>query len=169
MEQQGKALIDRCAAAGKAFIDMKPLAGGAIEDGRLALRYVLSNPAVTVAIPGMATVEELENNAAGAVNIAPLTAGEEAACQAVRDALGTQFCRRCGYCAPCPNGIDIPTNFLLANYLRRYGLADWARERYQALRYHAGSCVQCGACERRCPYGLPIRDMLGGVAKDFGY
>ena len=82
---------------------------------------------------------------------------------------GSTFCRRCGYCAPCPNGIDIPTNFLLANYLRRYGLADWARERYQALRYHAGSCVQCGACERRCPYGLPIRDMLGGVAKDFGY
>ena len=59
VEQQGRELIDRCAAAGKGFIDMKPLAGGAIEDGRLALRYVLSNPAVTVSIPGMATVEEL--------------------------------------------------------------------------------------------------------------
>ena len=44
VEQQGKELIDRCAEKGKAFIDMKPLAGGAIEDGRLALRYVLSNP-----------------------------------------------------------------------------------------------------------------------------
>ncbi len=99
----------------------------------------------------------------------PLTAAEQAQAEAIRKTLGSTFCRRCGYCAPCPNGIDIPTNFLLANYLRRYGLADWARERYQALRYHAGSCVQCGACERRCPYGLPIRDMLGGVAKDFGY
>ena len=59
VEQQGRELIDRCAAAGKGFIDMKPLAGGAIEDGRLALRYVLSNPAVTVSIPGMATVGEL--------------------------------------------------------------------------------------------------------------
>ena len=47
----GRELIARCAAAGKGFIDMKPLAGGAIEDGRLALRYVLSNPAVTVSIP----------------------------------------------------------------------------------------------------------------------
>ncbi len=82
VEQQGKALIDRCAAAGKAFIDMKPLAGGAIEDGRLALRYVLSNPAVTVAIPGMATVDELNANVAGAANIDPLTPEEEAACQA---------------------------------------------------------------------------------------
>ena len=62
VEQQGRELIDRCAAAGKGFIDMKPLAGGAIEDGRLALRYVLSNPAVTVSIPGMATVEELNAN-----------------------------------------------------------------------------------------------------------
>ena len=58
---------------GKGFIDMKPLAGGAIEDGRLALRYVLSNPAVTVSIPGMATVEELNANVAGAANTAPLT------------------------------------------------------------------------------------------------
>ena len=73
VEQQGKELIDRCAAAGKGFIDMKPLAGGAIEDGRLALRYVLSNPAVTVAIPGMATVDELNANVAGAANIDPLT------------------------------------------------------------------------------------------------
>ena len=68
VEQQGRELIDRCAAAGKGFIDMKPLAGGAIEDGRLALRYVLSNPAVTVSIPGMATVEELNANVAGAAN-----------------------------------------------------------------------------------------------------
>ena len=168
VEQQGKALIDRCAAAGKAFIDMKPLAGGAIEDGRLALRYVLSNPAVTVAIPGMATVEELENNAAGAANIAPLTAGEEAACQAVRDALGTQFCRRCNYCAPCTVGISIPSVFLFQGYLNRYGLQQWGRERYATLQTKAGACIQCGACEPRCPYNLPIRKMMKKAAEDFG-
>ena len=76
VEQQGKELIDRCAEKGKAFIDMKPLAGGAIEDGRLALRYVLSNPAVTVSIPGMAAPEELEQNVAGSANTAPLTPEE---------------------------------------------------------------------------------------------
>ena len=79
------------------------------------------------------------------------------------------LCRRCGYCAPCPNGIDIPSNFLMANYARKYGLAGWAEQRYKAMPYHAGSCVMCGACEKRCPYGLPIRDMLEGVAKVFGY
>ena len=97
VEQQGADIIDRCAKSGKAFIDMKPLAGGAIEDGRLALRYVLSNPGVTIAIPGMAAPEELAANVAGAADTAPLTSEEQAACQKVRDVLGTQFCRRCNY------------------------------------------------------------------------
>ena len=119
VEQQGKELIDRCAEKGKAFIDMKPLAGGAIEDGRLALRYVLSNPAVTVSLPGMAAPEELEQNVAGSVNTAPLTPEEKASCQKVRDTLGTQFCRRCNYCAPCTGGSQIPSCFLCHGYLER--------------------------------------------------
>ena len=168
VEQQGKELIDRCAAAGKGFIDMKPLAGGAIEDGRLALRYVLSNPAVTVSIPGMATVEELNANVAGAANTAPLTPTEQAACQQVRDALGTQFCRRCNYCAPCTVGIQIPSVFLFQGYLNRYGLQQWGRERYATLDKKAGACIRCGACEPRCPYNLPIRQMMKKAAEDFG-
>lgn len=168
VEQRGKELIDRCAEKGKAFIDMKPLAGGAIEDGRLALRYVLSNPAVTVSIPGMAAPEELEQNVAGSANTAPLTPEEKAACQKVRDTLGTQFCRRCNYCAPCTVGIQIPSCFLFHGYLERYGLAGWAHERYDTLTVKAGACIGCGKCETRCPYNLPIRDMLKKVAQDFG-
>ncbi len=168
VEQQGAEFIERCAKAGKGFIDMKPLAGGAIEDGRLALRYVLSNPNVTVAIPGMAAVEELEGNIKGAENIAPLTEEEQAACQKVRDELGTQFCRRCNYCAPCTVGISIPNVFLFQGYLNRYGLAGWGRERYATLKVKAGACIQCGACETRCPYNLPIRSMMKKAAEDFG-
>lgn len=117
-------------------------------------------------LAGMGAPEEVARNAAVDLS-APFTAAEQAQAEAIRKTLGSTFCRRCGYCAPCPNGIDIPTNFLLANYLRRYGLADWARERYQALRYHAGSCVQCGACERRCPYGLPIPGHAGRGGQGF--
>lgn len=168
VEQQGAELIARCAAAGKGFIDMKPLAGGAIEDGRLALRYVLSNPNVTVAIPGMAAPEELTVNVEAAADTAPLTDREQAACQAVRDALGTQFCRRCNYCAPCTVGIQIPNVFLFQGYLNRYGLEGWGRERYATLPVKAGACIQCGSCEPRCPYNLPIRAMLKKAAQDFG-
>lgn len=168
VEQQGAELIDRCAKAGKGFIDMKPLAGGAIEDGRLALRYVLSNPAVTVSIPGMATVEELNANAAGADAVEPLTPQEQEACQKARDALGTQFCRRCNYCAPCTVGIQIPSVFLFQGYLNRYGLQQWGHERYDTLKVKAGACIECGACETRCPYNLPIRQMMKKAARDFG-
>ena len=97
-----------------------------------------------------------------------LTQEELAECDRIRKELGNEFCRRCNYCAPCPNGISIPNCFLMANYARKYGLADWAKARYKAMTYHASSCVQCGACEKRCPYGLPIRDMLMDVARIFG-
>ena len=86
----------------------------------------------------------------------------------LRRELGASFCRRCGYCAPCTLGIDIPNNFVFHGYLSRYGLADWARSRYGALAAHASDCVGCGACEERCPYQLPIREMLKKVAADFG-
>ena len=66
-------------------------------------------------------------------------------------------------------GIDIPNNFTFLNYLKKYDLADWAKSRYGSLSHHAGECIGCGACESRCPYELPIREMLQGVAAQFGY
>ena len=86
----------------------------------------------------------------------------------MRDALGTQFCRRCNYCAPCTVGISIPSVFLFQGYLNRYGLQQWGRERYATLQTKAGACIQCGACEPRCPYNLPIRKMMKKAAEDFG-
>ena len=88
--------------------------------------------------------------------------------QKIRDALGTQFCRRCNYCAPCTAGISIPNAFLFEGYLSRYGLADWAKDRYHAMEHTASECVECGACESRCPYLLPIRDMMKRVSEKFG-
>ena len=168
VEQQGADLIARCKAAGKAFIAMKPLAGGAIESGRLAIRYTLANPDVTVVIPGMAELRELSQNVAAAEDTSPLTEEELADCEEVRKSLGTQFCRRCNYCAPCTVGIQIPNCFLFQGYLNRYSLEGWAHERYNTLPVKAGACIECGACETRCPYQLPIRQMLKKVAADFG-
>ena len=149
-------------------IAMKPLAGGNLEDWRLALRYVAASGVIDVDIPGMGSPQEVERNAAAAEDLSPLTAEELARCGEIRRELGTRFCRRCGYCAPCTVGIDIPTSFLLVNYLRKYDLADWARARYEGAAHHAGECVDCGACETRCPYELPIREMLREVAAEFG-
>ena len=168
VETQGEALIKKCAEKNIGFVDMKPLAGGAIEDAALAMRFLVSNPDVTVVIPGMADPKEVEVNLSAAENTAPLSADELAKVTEVRQTLGTQFCRRCNYCAPCAVGIQIPSVFLFQGYLDRYGLADWAKDRYGAMAVKASACIQCGACEPRCPYGLPIRQMMKEAAVKFG-
>ena len=168
VESQGAKLMERARAKGVGFINMKSLAGGAIEDAALALRFASSNPNVTVVLPGMYAPEEVAENAAAVSDASPLTARELERAEEIRRELGNNFCRRCNYCAPCTAGISIPNVFLFQGYLRRYGLEDWARGRYGALAAKAGDCVACGACEERCPYQLPIREMLKGAAKDFG-
>lgn len=150
------------------FIAMKPLAGGNITNGRLAVRYILNSPNCTMAIPGMYCAEEVEQNTAAVDDLSPLTAEELAEIGAIRDKLSGNFCRRCGYCAPCTAGIDIPACFTMANYLENYELADWARSRYYAYQTHAEDCIGCGKCEERCPYQLPIREKLQQIKAVFG-
>ena len=168
VERQGEALIHRCREKNIGFIDMKPLAGGAIEDGRLALRFICANPDVTVVIPGMYDVSEIEKNIEAVEDTTPLTGEELEGMEAVRKQLGTNFCRRCNYCQPCTVGINISGCFLFQGYLDRYGLEDWARDRYATIPVKAGACVECGECETRCPYNLPIREMLKKCAAAFG-
>ena len=168
VETHGEELIRKCAEKNIGFVDMKPLAGGAIEDAALAMRFLVNNPDVTVVIPGMADAKEVEVNLTAAADLSPLTAEEQEKVEAIRATLGTQFCRRCNYCAPCTVGINIPSVFVFQGYLERYGLADWAKDRYNAMPVKASACVDCGACEGRCPYNLPIRQMLKDAAAKFG-
>lgn len=168
VETQAVELIARCGEKNIGFIDMKPLAGGAIEDATLALRFLNGDPNVSVIIPGMAEPGELEQNLAAVEDTSPLTEGEWAKIETIRQTLGTQFCRRCNYCAPCTAGIPISGVFLMEGYFSRYGLQEWAQGRYDAMAKHASDCIDCGICETRCPYQLPIRQMLKAAAEKFG-
>lgn len=169
VETQGHDILAAARKKGIGTIAMKPMAGGNLDDWNLALRFIAAAGVIDVSIPGMGSVEEVHRNADAADGFSPLTAEELAQCDSIRKELGSEFCRRCGYCAPCTVGIDIPSNFLMSNYRRKYGLSDWAVSRYQGLAHHAGECIGCGACESRCPYELPIRKMLARVAGEFGY
>ena len=168
VETHGEDLIAKCTEKNVGFIDMKPLAGGAIDDATLALLFVANNHNVSVTIPGMAAVSELDQNLAAVNDNTPLSDAELAKIEAMRKELGTQFCRRCGYCAPCTVGINIPNMFVFEGYLSRYGLADWAKSRYNTLEKTASDCIECGVCEGRCPYNLPIRQLLKNTVKAFG-
>ena len=147
VENQGAELMRRCSEQNVGFICMKPLAGGALEDATLALRYIRQNPDVSVVIPGMYDVKEIDQNLAAMEDVSPLTQEELAKIEEIRNTLGTQFCRR---------------------YLKRYGLGDWAKQRYATFAKKAGDCIGCGVCETRCPYQLPIREMLKRCKEKFG-
>jgi len=168
VESQGEELIKKCAEKNIGFICMKPLAGGAIEDGTTALRFVVSNPNVTVVIPGMADEAEIDQNIAAVSDDSPLTADEQEQISRIRSRLGTNFCRRCNYCAPCTAGISIPAVFLFEGYYSRYDLKEWALDRYATLKKTASDCIGCGDCESRCPYQLPIRQMMKDAARTMG-
>ena len=168
VETQAEHLLQRCTGKNIGFICMKPMAGGALDDGNLAMRFLAQNGHISVVIPGVSGAEELRQDVLAYANKAPLTATEQEKIAAIRAELGTNFCRRCNYCAPCTAGISIYSVFLFDGYLTRYHLDDWARLRYDALEHKASECVQCGVCETRCPYGLPIRQMMKDAAARFG-
>ncbi|MCQ2560969.1 MAG: aldo/keto reductase [Clostridia bacterium] len=166
VETQGTELLRKARAMGIGTIAMKPFAGGNLTNHALCLRFIAESETMDIAIPGMGDVAEAEEDAS--VEFSPLTAEELAEVEETREKLGTQFCRRCGYCAPCTVGIPINHCFTMKNYMVNYGLADWAIPKYEAFAAHAGDCIECGVCETRCPYNLPIRQMLKEVKDVFG-
>lgn len=167
IERHGEYLFERAKKQNVGVIIMKPIAGGAFDQGELSIKYILNNQNVTCVIPGMETSELVLKNVEAGKDIR-LSKEDHQKIQEVVDALGDRFCRRCGYCEPCPQGIGIPGQFVLEAYLVRYDLEAWARGRFEGLEVTAKDCIECGICETRCPYELPIRDMLKHVSKSFG-
>ena len=168
VERQAEEIFKKANKLNIGVIVMKPLAGGAIRNASLSLRFIINNPNVTTAIPGMDSIEQIVENAELGNKIEPLTDVEEDIIFKEAEELGSEFCRRCGYCLPCPQGIDIPTQFLMEGYYSRYNLEEWAVERYKAMEVKAVDCIECGQCETKCPYNLPIRKMLKKVELTLG-
>lgn len=167
VENQGEEIFKKAKAKGMGTIVMKPLAGGAIEDARLALRYLSKKEFLDVLIPGMADVKEIKVNQSAIEDETPLSDKELSDIKYLKENMGDKFCRRCGYCMPCTVGINIPMQFLVEGYLKRYDLEKWAVERYKSSEKNASDCIHCKECESRCPYGLSISDMMTRVSLSF--
>lgn len=142
------------------IIAMKPVCGGTLDDPALGIRFCLNSPADSVLV-GMKSVAEVEVNLKTFREFQPLSQEEEDELLENASQLGNSFCRRCEYCQPCPQGINIPRILWLANYHRRYADRDpWTEDEYRALSATAAACEECGDCEQICPYALPVRQML---------
>jgi predicted aldo/keto reductase-like oxidoreductase len=167
VESQGEELFKKALNKGMGTICMKPIAGGAFGKPELSLKYIVSSGLITIAIPGMDSVEQVVTNSAIGQDNIHLTEEEKKEIDDEVKELGSNFCRRCGYCKPCPEGIDIPSVFLLEGYVLRYNLKEFGKTRYDAMPIKADVCVSCRKCESKCPYNLPIVEKLKHAVNTF--
>jgi hypothetical protein len=141
------------------FIAMKPMAGGMLTDARLTIKHLLQFDNV-VPDPGIQTIEEIEEIAAIVAGPWELTAPERQEIERIRGEMETRFCRRCDYCQPCPQQVRISTAVTVQSFWRRFPPARFFNGFVAEAIESARHCGDCGECEGRCPYHLPIREML---------
>jgi predicted aldo/keto reductase-like oxidoreductase len=141
------------------FIAMKPLGGGLLSDASLCIKYLLQFDGV-LPDPGIQRVEEIEEIAGIVAGSGELTPEEWQAIERIRAEVGTRFCRRCGYCEPCPQGVRISTVMVIESFWRRMPIERMKDSWIAEAAASAQECIECGECESRCPYHLPIRDMI---------
>jgi len=142
-------------------IIMKPIAAGRIcRNLSDALHYILSHD-ISLTIPGATTVEQLDADLDIAEAFSGLSPDERDRWADELYVLGEPYCRECGYCLPCPGDMNIPAILRMERTCSHYGLEQWIRASEIGLvEAHPDRCEHCGVCEPRCPFGLPIRDMV---------
>jgi len=138
---------------------MKPLSGGVIEDARLALKYALSQPGIVV-LAGVERRDLFDENWEVFQGSWELTDEEKECIEEIRQIYGKNFCRRCDYCQPCSEDIPIQGILGLRSMVKRMGKRI-LREGWQANAIEkARGCSECEECMARCPYELPIPDLI---------
>ena len=193
--QAGRRGLEAAQAKGIPVIIMEPLRGGRLVNllpkaaqariaahprkwsaAQWALNWLWDQTGVTCVLSGMNSVEMVEENLRAACDSRPdsLTEDDFALIGALRQEINASVrvgCTGCGYCMPCPQGVDIPGSFRCLNEIAIDGRSKATKEYWQvtAVRKVPGSasrCIGCGKCERHCPQQLPIREMLKVAAKE---
>lgn len=157
--EPGEELLKLAADHDVGFIAMKPFAGGMIASAPLAVKYLMQFPHVAI-IPGAESIAEIEEIVQIAEGNPELTDADNAEMERIRKELGNRFCRRCDYCQPCTAEIPISTIMAYPTMVRRMPPKNVVSGWIAAAMEKVASCTDCGLCEERCPYGLPIREMM---------
>ena len=193
--QAGRKGLMHAHAKGLPVIIMEPLRGGKLVNmlpeeakriiaaytpsytpAQWAFRWLWNQKEVTVVLSGMNTEEMVLENVqtAAAVQIGELTQKDEAMLQQVVKAINSKMkvgCTGCGYCMPCPKGVDIPGTFAAYNRVYSESKFHGLKEYFMCTAFRknvtgAGNCIGCGKCEKHCPQGIPIRKHLKDAQKE---
>jgi predicted aldo/keto reductase-like oxidoreductase len=143
---------------GLGLIAMKPLGGGLLDRADLCFRFLQQFPDV-VPIPGIQSQEEIDEIVQYYRERRPLRQKDREQMNRIRNELGGRFCHRCEYCMPCEQGVQIPKVLLIKSQVRRFSpkqLAVVAKEAAASVE----QCIDCRECEEKCPYHLPVPEML---------
>lgn len=152
-------LVEKCQKANMGFIAMKAMAGGLIRDGYTAAAFMEQQPWV-VPIWGVQHKWELEQFLDCLKEPPAMTDERKAAIEKDRKELAGDFCRGCGYCMPCPVGIEINSCARMTLMLRRAPSAGWLSEKWQDEMHKIENCLHCNQCSAKCPYGLDTPKLL---------
>ena len=193
--QAGRNGLNHAHAKGLPVIIMEPLRGGKLVNllpdsakkimaeyprkytpAQWAFRWLWDQKEVTVVLSGMNTEEMVADNiqTASAVQIGELADADQTMLQLVVQAINSKMkvgCTGCGYCTPCPKGVDIPGTFAAYNRLYSEGKFAGIKEYFMCTAFRknatgASNCIGCGKCEKHCPQGLPIRVHLQEAKKE---
>ena len=153
-----EALFPLARSLGVGLIGMKPLGGGLLERADLCFGFLQQHPDV-VPIPGIRSRAEADEIFALYRNPQRLTETHMEAMAEIRSVLGEKFCHRCEYCMPCEQGVQISGVLMFRAAAKRLAPENvklWLGEAMQTVE----QCIECGECEQKCPYQLPIADLL---------
>lgn len=168
-----------CQSRGVGITVMKAFGGGDLLDENLSpagkaltanqcIHYALTRPAVSTVLAGAHSVEQLEESLA--YETASAEERDYAAAFASFPKISWKgHCMYCSHCAPCPVEISVADVTKFLNLAKaQEGVPETVREHYEVLEHHAGECIQCGACETRCPFGVSIRENMKEAEAVFG-
>lgn len=159
------ALVEACEKAGMGFIAMKGLAGGLLNNADACMAFMQQHNALP--IWGVQRQEELDQWLTFFHRDAEMTPELQALIESDRRSLAGDFCRGCGYCAPCTVGIVINQCARMSQMVRRAPSASWLNQHWQTEMAKIDDCVDCGLCMTRCPYGLEIPKLLRKNLADY--
>jgi len=143
---------------GMGILAMKPFAGGMINNAAVAFKFLRQHPGV-IPIPGFDSIDAVNEVVSFYGHPNRVTEKDLRLMEAYRTELGRQFCRRCEYCNPCPSGVMITQAMgyqVIAGRMSSAVAVEFSRAAMESVKL----CTLCGTCEERCPYELPIQDML---------